>query len=72
MDRNELSLAIDETESTCHISVAMATYKAYGISSAQADAALKSVETAVAGWRTGAARFGIPKAEQNLMAGAFE
>ena len=31
-DRNELSLAIDETESTCDISVAMNAYKAYGIS----------------------------------------
>jgi serine/threonine-protein kinase HipA len=72
VDRNELSLAIDETESTCDISVAMNACKAYGISPAQADAALKSVEAAVAGWRTEATMFGISKAEQGLMAAAFE
>jgi serine/threonine-protein kinase HipA len=72
VDRNELSLANDETESICDISVVMAAYKAYGISSAQADAVLKSVEAAVAGWRTEATRFGISKTEQSLMAAAFE
>lgn len=72
VDRNELSLAIDETENTCDISVAMDAYKAYGISAAQANAALKSVEVAVGTWRTEATRFGIPKAEQDLMATAFE
>lgn len=72
VDRNELSLAIDETETTCDVSVAMNAYKCYGISAAQADRALRSVEKAVAGWRTEANRFGIPKAEQALMAAAFE
>ena len=72
VDRNELSLAIDETETTCDISVAMNAYKTYGISSAQADAALESVRAAVAGWRTEATRFRIPRAEQELMAAAFE
>jgi serine/threonine-protein kinase HipA len=72
VDRNELSLAIDETEATCDVSVAMNAYKSYGISAAQADNALKSVETAVADWRIEANRFGIPRAEQNLMAAAFE
>ena len=50
----------------------MAAYKAYGISSAQADAALKSVEAAVTGWRSEANRARIPRAEQDLMAAAFE
>ena len=72
VDRNELSLAIDETETTCDISVAMNAHKTYGTSSAQADAALESVQAAVAGWRTEATRFRIPKAEQELMAAAFE
>ncbi|MBB5055471.1 hypothetical protein HDF16_000140 [Granulicella aggregans] len=72
VDRDELSLAIDETESTCDISVAMNAYKTYGISSAEADAALESVEAAVVGWRTEATRFGISKAEQDVMAAAFE
>jgi serine/threonine-protein kinase HipA len=72
VDRNELSLAIDETETTCDISVAMNAYKTYGISSAQADAALESVRAAVAGWRTEATRLRISRAEQELMAAAFE
>jgi serine/threonine-protein kinase HipA len=72
VDRNELSLAIDETEATCDVSVAMDAHKAYGISAAQADGALKSVETAVGTWRIEATRFGIPKAEQSLMTVAFE
>jgi serine/threonine-protein kinase HipA len=72
IDRNELSLAIDETETTCDVSVAMNAYKSYGISAAQADAALKSIEAAVATWRAEATRLGIPRAEQNLMVTAFE
>ena len=72
VDRNELSLAIDETDATCDVSVAMNAHKSYGISAAQADEALQSVEAAVVGWRTGANSFGIPKAEQALMAAAFE
>jgi serine/threonine-protein kinase HipA len=72
IDRNELSLAIDETETTCDVSVAMDVHKAYGISAAQADGALKSVEAAVGTWRTEATRFGIPRAEQSLMTAAFE
>ena len=72
VDRDELSLAIDETEATCDVAVAMNCYKSYGISAAQADAALKSVEMAVKGWRAEANRFGIPRAEQNIMAAAFE
>ena len=72
IDRNELSLAIDETETVCDVSVAMNAHKNYGISAAQADAALKSVKTAVGTWRTEATRFGISRAEQNLMVTAFE
>jgi serine/threonine-protein kinase HipA len=72
VDRNELSLAIDESEATCDVSVAMDAHKAYGISAAQAGTALKSVNVAVGTWRSEANRFGIPRAEQSLMAAAFE
>ena len=72
VDRNELSLAIDETDATCDIALAMNAYNAYGISKAQADVALKSVEMAVGTWRTEAQRFGVSRAEQNLMAAALE
>jgi serine/threonine-protein kinase HipA len=72
VDRNELSLAIDETETTCDVSVAMDAHKAYGISAAQADGSLKSVEKAVGTWKIEATRFGITSAEQSLMTAAFE
>jgi serine/threonine-protein kinase HipA len=72
VDRNELSLAIDETETACDVSVAMNAYKSYGITAAQANEALQAVDTSVSGWRKEADRFGIPKADQALMAEAFE
>jgi serine/threonine-protein kinase HipA len=72
VDRNELSLAIDETDATCDVAVAMNAHKSYGISAAQADKALQFVETAVADWKAEANRFGIPKAEQVVMEPAFE
>jgi serine/threonine-protein kinase HipA len=72
VDRSDLSLAIDETDSTCDVSVAMSAHKSYGISGTQADNALRSVETAVADWKAEANRFGIPKAEQTVMEPAFE
>ena len=72
VNRNELSLAIDETETACDVSVAMNAYKSYGITAAHANEALRAVDTAVSGWRKEADKFGIPKAEQALMAEAFE
>jgi hypothetical protein len=48
----------------------MSAHKAYSLSTAQADAALLPVEIAVAKWRDEATRFGIFRAEQNLMAAA--
>jgi serine/threonine-protein kinase HipA len=72
VDRNELSLAIDESETACDVSVAMNAYKSYGITAPQANEALLAVDTAVSGWRKEADRFSIPKADQALMAEAFE
>jgi serine/threonine-protein kinase HipA len=71
INRNELSLAIDETETACDVSVAMNAYKNYGISTARANEALQAVDAAVSGWRKEADRFRIPKAAQALMAEAF-
>lgn len=50
----------------------MSAHKAYSLAAAQADAALRSIEIAVAKWRDEAKRFGISRAEQNLIAAAFE
>jgi serine/threonine-protein kinase HipA len=49
VNRNELSLAIDETETTCDVSVAMNAYKSYGISTARANEALQAVDAPVSG-----------------------
>jgi serine/threonine-protein kinase HipA len=70
--RNELSLAIDETDTVCDVSAAMNAYKSYGITTAQANEARKAIEAAVSGWQAEADRFGIPKTEQAPLAEAFE
>jgi hypothetical protein len=54
------------------VSGAMNAYKSYGITAAQANEALQEVDTAVSGQRKEADKFGIPKADQALMAEAFE
>jgi hypothetical protein len=46
--------------------------KPMGSPPVQAAAALNSVEMAVATWRAESTRLDIPRAEQNLMATAFE
>jgi serine/threonine-protein kinase HipA len=71
-DRDELSLAIDEVETACDVSIAMEVRAAYGLSKAEADKVVSRATSAVASWRTEAARLRIPKAEQELMAPAFE
>lgn len=72
VERDHLSLAIDETEATCDVAIAMDAFKSYGISAAKADAALHDVESAVADWRAQAQELGIARADQDLMAVAFE
>jgi len=71
-DRNELSLAIDEVETACDVSVALEARADYGLSKIEAEGVLAQTTAAVASWRSEAARLGIPETEQELMAGAFE
>ena len=71
VNRRELSLAIDETDSTCDVPIAMSAHRTFGISTAQANAALQSLELAVGKWRKEVTRFGISRAEQNLMVAAY-
>jgi serine/threonine-protein kinase HipA len=71
IERNELTLAINEVETTCDVSIAMDASKNYGLSIQEADRVLKEVQNAVAGWRTVAAQLAIPKAEQDMMTPAF-
>jgi serine/threonine-protein kinase HipA len=72
VERTELTLAINEVETACDISIAMDVRKDYGLTAQQADNALEQVRTAIRSWRSEADRLQIPKAEQDLMANAFE
>lgn len=71
-DRNELSLAINEVDTTCDVSIAREAHGDYGLSKTEADDIIERAAVAVASWRDEATRWGIPKAEQDLMAAAFE
>jgi serine/threonine-protein kinase HipA len=71
-DRKELSLAINEVDTTCDVSIALEARDDYGLSKSEADGVLAEVTAAVASWRTEATELRIPKAEQDLMAKAFE
>lgn len=72
IDSNELSLAIDEVDTTCDVAIALDAHKSYGLSRTEADAVIAKTIAAVRSWRTEARRLGVPKAEQDLMAPAFE
>ena len=72
IDRTELTLAINEVETACDVSVAMDASRDYGLAAQQASRVIDDVRRAVQNWRNEANRFHIPKAEQDLMASAFD
>ncbi|HEY2528873.1 MAG TPA: HipA domain-containing protein [Xanthobacteraceae bacterium] len=72
LERNELALAINEVETACDISIAMDASSDYGISKKEADGVIQKVREAVSSWRAEATSLRIPKAEQELMAAAFD
>lgn len=72
IERNELTLAINEAETTCDISIAMDTSKSYGLSVDDSRRILKEVQIAVSEWQKEATRLEIPKAERDMMAQAFQ
>ena len=67
-----LTLAIDEVETACDADIAMQAHESYGLKREAAERALADVTAAIAQWRTEARKLNIPKAEQELMAAAFE
>jgi serine/threonine-protein kinase HipA len=71
VDRNELTLAINEVETACDVSIAMEASQDYGLNAQEATDVLKQVQSAVAGWREAATGLNIPKTEQELMVNAF-
>jgi len=72
VDRQELTLAINEVETACDVSIAMEASQDYGLNPREAADLLKQLQDAVAGWREEAIRLNIPKGEQDLMANAFQ
>jgi serine/threonine-protein kinase HipA len=72
VDRKELTLAIDEVETTCDPAIAMRAHESYGLTREQAERALADVQAATASWRTEATKLNIPREEQALTAVAFE
>lgn len=71
VERNELSLAINEVDATCDVSIAMDSSQSYGVDRKRADRVLRQVRGAIVGWRKEAERLGIPRSQQELMAAAF-
>jgi serine/threonine-protein kinase HipA len=72
LDRQELTLAINEVETACDVSIAIDACQDYGLNLQQAGNVLKQVQSAVDQWRDEASRLHIPKAEQDLMIDAFQ
>lgn len=72
IDRQDLTLAINEVETTCDVSIAMDARQDYGLNAQEAGKALQQVQDAVAGWRGEATHLNIPQAEQDLMIDAFQ
>jgi serine/threonine-protein kinase HipA len=71
-DRNELTLAINEVDTACDVAIALEAHSAYGLSKREADEIVAKVTKAVGSWKKEAAKLGIPRAEQEAMAVAFE
>jgi serine/threonine-protein kinase HipA len=72
IDKTELTLAINEVDTACDASIAMDASRDYGLTAQQASRVLGEVERAIQNWRNEANQFHIPKAEQDVMASAFE
>ncbi|MFN7932353.1 MAG: HipA domain-containing protein [Bryobacteraceae bacterium] len=71
IDRNELTLAINDVESSCDVEIALETHRSYGLAASEAKAIVSKARKAVSSWRSEAARFRIPIQKQELMAKAF-
>ncbi len=71
-DQHALSLAINEVDATCDVSVAMDACADYGMTLREADTELACVKAAVGHWREEAQRLGIARGEIEQMQPAFQ
>lgn len=67
-----LSLNISETDNALSFDLALEVSPFFRVKQAKAEAILKDVRQAVAGWQKHAKELGITRAEQEIMAPAFE
>jgi serine/threonine-protein kinase HipA len=72
IDRGELTLTINETESLCDIEVVRSAHGFYELSLTAADTIIAEVQDAVATWETEATALGLSRAEQAGIADAFQ
>ncbi|MGH8278935.1 MAG: type II toxin-antitoxin system HipA family toxin [Gammaproteobacteria bacterium] len=70
-DRDELSLAINETDTHCDVQIALDASHDYGVTADAAHRVLQEVRVALSDWRREATALKISKAEQEQMATAF-
>jgi len=71
IERSHHQLAIDSTDPTPDVALALATANFYGLIAAQADGILQRVRNAVGQWRTVATTHRLPRAEIERVAQAF-
>jgi serine/threonine-protein kinase HipA len=71
IERTYHQLAIDSTDPTPDVALALATAEFYDLTNAQAGKILKRVKSAVSQWRNVATKNRLPRAEIELLAQAF-
>lgn len=71
IERTHLSLAINEHDTSCDVSIAMDACRDYGVSSRRAARIFEEVSSGIADWRREARLLAIPMAEQAFMRAAF-
>lgn len=71
-DRHDLSLAINEVETRCDVSIALEACGDYGLRRDDATRIVDQVREAVGSWQSEAEALGIPRWQQEEMAPALE
>ena len=71
VDREDLTLAINETETTCDLEVVRSAHEHYSLTLQSADELIARVRTFVTTWRQEAASLGIRRSEQDELQAAF-
>jgi hypothetical protein len=71
VESDDLTLAINETETMCDVEIARAAHKMYALTLKEANGIIADVEAAVKTWRDEAESVRIRHSEQDQMAAAF-